>query len=131
MKTITPRESQKDLIKKVNDNFTESAANQAALVSADATLNESLALKAAKPVQVASLVLVAANWALVSGLYEYSLSNANILATSIVDVIPNNADYNTVKAAELLPRTDSSAGSVKLYSKNLPGGNIGVTINIF
>jgi hypothetical protein len=58
------------------------------------------------------------------------LANANITAASIVDVIPDNADIATVIAASILPRTDSAAGSVKVYAQNLPAANIGVTINI-
>jgi hypothetical protein len=83
-----------------------------------------------KILQVSSLTLTTAGWSLVSGLYEQDLANANITAASIVDVIPNNADIATVIAAGILPRTDSAAGSVKVYSQNLPTANIGVTINI-
>lgn len=80
--------------------------------------------------QVTGQVLTAANWTLVSGFYEYNLANANVTATSIVNAIPDNASYEIVKTAEILPRTDSSTGSVKLYSKNLPGASITITINI-
>ena len=82
-------------------------------------------------VQVGSLTLSSGSWSLVSGLYEYNLSNANILATSVVDVIPDNADIEVVQTAQIYPKTVSSAGSVKLYAKNAPAGNIGVTINIY
>jgi len=67
---------------------------------------------------------------LVSGFYEYDLANANITATSAVDVIPAKADIAIVKAADIMPETLSSAGSVKLYATNAPTGNIGVTIII-
>jgi hypothetical protein len=80
--------------------------------------------------QISSLTLTTAGWSLVSGLYEQSLAQATITAASIVDVIPNNADIDVVIAAGVLPRTDSAAGSVKVYAKNLPTANIGVTINI-
>ena len=83
------------------------------------------------PLQVTGLTLVAVGWTLVSGLYEYDLEDVNITATSIVEVIPANADIDIVKAAEILPETDSSAGSVKIYSTNEPAGDISVTINIF
>jgi hypothetical protein len=83
-----------------------------------------------KILQVSSLTLTTAGWSLVSGLYEQDLAEANITATSIVNVIPDNADIATVIAAGILPRTDSAAGSVKVYSQNLPTANIGVTINI-
>lgn len=83
-----------------------------------------------KILQVGSLTLTTAGWSLVGGLYEQDLAEANITATSIVDVIPDNADIATVIAASILPRTDSAAGSVKVYAQNLPTANIGVTINI-
>ena len=83
-----------------------------------------------KILQVGSLTLTTAGWSLVSGLYEQDLANASITAASIIDVIPDNADIATVIAAGILPRTDSAAGSVKVYSQNLPTANIGVTINI-
>ena len=83
-----------------------------------------------KILQVGSLTLTTAGWSLVGSLYEQDLAEANITATSIVDVIPDNADIATVIAAGILPRTDSAAGSVKVYSQNLPTANIGVTINI-
>ncbi len=83
-----------------------------------------------KILQVGSLTLTTAGWSLVSGLYQQDLAEANITAASIVDVIPDNADIATVIAASILPRTDSAAGSVRVYAQNLPAANIGVTINI-
>jgi hypothetical protein len=80
--------------------------------------------------QITSITLSSGSWSLVSGLYEYDYSNAAITANSIVDVIPDNADIAVVKAAEILPKTVSSSGSVKLYATNAPTGNIGVTMNI-
>jgi hypothetical protein len=67
----------------------------------------------------------------VSGVYEASISDSAILSTSIVDVIPDNGSASTVRTAEVLPRTDSSTGSVKVYATNLPGATITVTLNIF
>lgn len=81
--------------------------------------------------QVTSITLLVGSWSLVSGLYEYDLSNANITAASIVDIIPDNADIDIVKDAEILPRTESSSGAVKLFATNAPSGDIGVTINIW
>jgi hypothetical protein len=149
MKTISPRESPKDLIKKINENFAELvsavvAASQIKELSADqlAAITGSASPSAANvfattddlpasPIQIGSLTLLSASWAFISGLYEYDLTHASILATSIVDVIPDNADIDTVIAAQFLPKTVSSEGSVKLYAKNAPTGNIGVTINIY
>lgn len=87
--------------------------------------------KAIKTIQVTSQTLVAANWTLVSGLYEYDLANANITSLKYVEVIPDNATIAITKAADLLPTNVSSSGSVKLYATNLPTGNIVVTINIY
>lgn len=84
-----------------------------------------------KPIQVTAQTLTEASWTLVSGLYEYDLSNANITTISIVDVIPDNAYINVIKTAEVLPKTLSGSGTVKLYATNLPSGNIIVTINIW
>ena len=92
--------------------------------------NEKLAISDYGFIQVTSLTLSQVSWSLVSGLYEYDLSDANITANTVVDVIPDNADVAIVKAAEILPRTDSSAGSVKIYATNEPTDDIGVTINI-
>lgn len=82
-------------------------------------------------VQVTPVTLASGSWSLVSGLYEYSYSNANILNTSIVDVIPQNASISIVKTAEILPATQSFFGSVKIYATNAPTGNIIVTFNIY
>lgn len=81
-------------------------------------------------VQVANVTVLTSAFTLVSGFYEATISNANILATSIVEVIPSNASYTVVKNAEFLPQTDSSAGSVKIYSVNAPASDIVVTLNI-
>ena len=80
--------------------------------------------------QITGVVLTGASWSLVSGFYEYNLSNANITVGSVVDIIPDNASISIVNAAAILPRTDSATASVKLYSTNLPTGNITTTINI-
>ena len=84
-----------------------------------------------KPIQITGQTISSTGWTLVSGLYEYDLANANITATSFVEVIPDNADIDTVATALVLPGTDSSAGSVKIYAKNEPTADIGCTINIY
>lgn len=81
--------------------------------------------------QVTSVTVLQASWSLVSGLYEYDISDANILSTSIVDVIPANADYSTVVAAQLLPENVSSSGQVKIFAVNQPTVDFDVTLNIF
>lgn len=74
--------------------------------------------------------LLAANWVTDGSLKKYVLSNANITATSSVEVIPANASYDILIAAEPLPETESAAGTVTMWCKNTPGANIPVTINI-
>ena len=81
--------------------------------------------------QVTPITLTTGGWSLVSGLYEYTYSNANILSTSIVDVIPASSTIAIVKAADIMPSTSSAAGSVKIYATNLPTANIIVTFNIY
>lgn len=84
-----------------------------------------------KVTQVTGKTVATGAWSLVSGFYEASISDANISATSIVDVIPDNASAATAKTAEVLPRTDSSAGSVKIYANNAPAATLTVTLNIY
>lgn len=81
-------------------------------------------------IQVSPVTVLTTDFSLVSGVYEASILDANILATSIVEVIPANASYTVIKNAEFLPQTDSSAGAVKIYSVNLPASDIVVTLNI-
>jgi hypothetical protein len=88
------------------------------VVTADATI------------QVSPVTVLTTDFTLVSGLYEATISDVNILATSIVEVIPANASYTVVKNAEFLPQTDSSLGAVKIYCVNLPASDIVVTLNI-
>jgi len=90
------------------------------------TLPNGLTLQQITPVTIAS-----SGWSLVSGLYEYTYSNANITSTSVVDVIPSNSTISIVQSAQILPSTLSATGSVKLYSTNLPSADFLVTINIF
>lgn len=81
--------------------------------------------------QLTGIALTTDGWVLVSGLYRWQYSNANILSTSIVDVIPENGSISIVKAADVMPATSSSTGVVSIYATNLPIGDIIVTINIF
>ena len=81
--------------------------------------------------QITGKTVATGAWSLVGGVYEASISDGAILSTSIVDVIPDNGSASTVRTAQVLPRTDSSTGSVKIYSTSLPGATITVTLNIF
>jgi hypothetical protein len=88
-------------------------------------------INTAKTIQITSQTLLQANWVLVNGLYEYNYSNAAILDTSIVDVVPDNEYVGICQAANIYPKTLSSVGTVKFYSKLAPTGDIVVTINIY
>ena len=59
--------------------------------------------------------LLAANWVTDGSLKKYVLSNANITAASSVEVIPANASYDVLVAAEPLPETESAAGTVTMW----------------
>lgn len=116
------------------------AANTAyTLPSADGTSDQVLKTNGSgtlswvtkKVTQVTGKTVATGAWSLVSGFYEASISDSAILSTSIVDVIPDNGSAATVSTAEVLPRTDSSTGSVKIYANNAPAATITVTLNIF
>lgn len=91
----------------------------------------SLSFITKKVTSVSGKTVATGAWSLVSGVYEASISDGAISASSIVDVIPNNADASVIRTAGLLPRTDSSAGAVKIYSTAAPTATITVTLNIF
>lgn len=80
--------------------------------------------------QLTGLVLTVAGWSLVSGLYEQTISHLSIMSTHIAIVVPNNASTSIVQAAEFTSQSDTSAGGVKVYCKNLPTANITVTVNL-
>jgi hypothetical protein len=75
--------------------------------------------------------LLASGWVADGSLYKYELANANITATSIVEVIPDNASYDVLVEAEPLPETVSATGTVTVWAKAIPSTDISVTINIF
>jgi len=65
-----------------------------------------------------------------SGFWYADISNVNITADSVVDVIPEKAYKSIVDAAAFAGETDSSSGSVRIYAENQPTGTIEVTLNI-
>ena len=86
--------------------------------------------KAAKTIQVTNITLTQGSWTYSSGLWRYDISNANITALKIVEVIPANESIDIVQSAFILPANESFAGYVRVYSKLQPQGNIIVTLNI-
>jgi hypothetical protein len=81
-------------------------------------------------VSIENITLLVANWALVSGLYEYDYADALILADSVVEVIPYDSTIQTVKDSEILPMVISSTGTVKIKAKYVPTDDILIAINI-
>jgi hypothetical protein len=81
--------------------------------------------------QVSELTLLVAGWSLVSGVYRNEITHESITADSVVDVIPANSTIEVVRVANVLPETNSEAGKVYVYAKNIPSGPIDVTINVF
>ena len=103
----------------------------ATLDSESATLgNVKTEINAKAPNVVTGVTISTSGWTLVSGLYEKSISDANITANSIVEVIVDKADTVTQLAAVFAGRTDSSAGSVKIYALNVPTASMGASLII-
>jgi hypothetical protein len=89
-----------------------------------------LDINSAKLIEVTGVEVLAASFALVGDLYEASISNENILASSSVDVVPASSTIAIVKAADFMPETVASSGSVKVFATNLPTDNFFVTLLI-
>lgn len=81
--------------------------------------------------QITGITITSQSWGLTGSLYSSSISNANINSNTVVDVIPDNADYTIVLAAQLLPQNISSAGEVTVFAINEPTDDINVTLNLF
>ena len=96
-----------------------------------AELTDFVGEKAAKPIVVTPVVVSNTGWNLVGGIYQKSISNAQIFTTSVVYIVPENADLNIVQNAEIYPKTLSGAGTVTIYAKTIPTGSFTITLNIF
>jgi hypothetical protein len=81
--------------------------------------------------QITGITVTSQSWGLTGSIYSSSISNVNITANTVVDVIPNNANYTIVLAAQLLPQNISSAGEVTVFAVNEPTDDINVTLNLF
>ena len=79
---------------------------------------------------VSNVVVTPGDFSLVSGYYEASIANVNILAASSVSVTPKNATLPIVVAAVFLPEVTVSLGSVKIYATNLPTADFNVDLLI-
>jgi hypothetical protein len=81
--------------------------------------------------QITGITVTSQSWAPSGSIYSSSISNANITSNTVVDVIPDNADYTIVLAAQLLPQNVSSTNEVIIFAVNEPTDDIDVTLNLF
>ena len=96
-----------------------------------AALTDEIGQKATKPIVVTPVVVSNTGWNLVGGIYQKSISNSQIFATSVVYIVPENADLDTIQNAEVYPKTLSGVGTVTIYAKTIPTASFTVTLNIF
>ena len=87
--------------------------------------------KAEAPIVVTPVEVLTTGWTLVSGIYEKIISDASILATSVVYIVPENDDLDIIRNAEVYPKTLSGVGTVTIYAKTIPTASFTVTLNIF
>ena len=87
--------------------------------------------KAEAPIVVPNITVTTLGWTLVSGVYEKVISNANILAASVVYIVPENSALDIIQNAEIYPKTLSGVGTVTIYAKTIPTASFTVTLNIF
>ena len=80
--------------------------------------------------KVDGVTMLAASFSLVSGLYEATYSNVDILATSYVSITPKNSTISIVTNALFLPEITVSIGSIKMFCTYLPAGNFDVNVLI-
>ena len=113
-----------------NVNFTLPSADGSAYQVMQTNGSGGLSFVTKKLTQITGKTVATGDWTLDSGVYVASISDSAILSTSVVDVIPDNASAATIRTAQMLPRTDSIAGAVKIYSTNAPTASITVTLNI-
>jgi hypothetical protein len=80
--------------------------------------------------QITGVTFNSGSWSLSGSFLIYDYSNTGITTNSVVSIIPSNASIGTVIQSQILPQTDSSSGSVRLYASYQPSNNITATINI-
>lgn len=93
-------------------------------------LTTALNAKQNTPIQVTGVSVTNSSWTLSGGFYYKDIANANITASTSVTVIPDNATIAIVEEAVLLPLTESSSGSVRIWAKNIPTNTFTVNLII-
>lgn len=86
----------------------------------------------AETTRIKGVVIPSTGWVLndLTGVYEYTYSNASITLSHEVDFHPAKGDMDTVYAANVSPFTTTLSGGVELYAKTAPSVDITVTILI-
>lgn len=69
-------------------------------------------------------------WVLDGDIYSYQYNDVDIIATSLINIIPENSTIDIVIEAQILPEIDIYNGYCKIYSINIPSGNFLITVNI-
>jgi hypothetical protein len=62
--------------------------------------------------QKTGITVSSTSWSFIGGIYEYEILDGDITEDFIVDVVPNNEDYDTIIQSVMLQKTVSSLGSV-------------------
>lgn len=123
----------KKLLKSVG-NYPELSGNKYDVVTGDGMFTDAVRLieehSASKTLQIYNVTILQSSWELVEGTYESTILEPKIDG-QFVEIIPYNNSIDIVKAAEIYPMTMTSVDYVKVFAKNLPTGNIVVTLNIY
>jgi hypothetical protein len=75
-------------------------------------------------IRVSSITLTSGSWSLVSGYYQSTYTNANIVSTGYVDFTPNNASALEVTSCKMLPEITANSGNCVFYSQFPPQSDI-------
>lgn len=81
--------------------------------------------------QITGLKLGTSSWFGSSPNFGLTVSNSNILSTSIVEIIFDRADEDIAAAAQFYSQVDSSVGEFTIFARNIPTSEIGYTLNIY
>jgi hypothetical protein len=74
--------------------------------------------------KLTSQVIPSGSWSLVGSYYQYTLTNANIVATGYIDFIPSNASILEVTSCKMLPQIDTTNGTGTFYAQFPPQSDI-------
>ena len=92
-----------------------------------------------KPVVTNDILILQTDWSIIpdgiyEGLYKADYTREDLLpyltVDTITDVIPDIFSIDIIKEAEIYPLTETFEGFIRMYSKNLPTGDITVNLII-